>query len=160
MEADRKLKIYLDSSVVNHLFADDTPDRKQDTLRLWDECRVGKYEVFASPVVIYEIEKCHEPKRSQLLEKMNLIEFVTLQETDDINELAAEYIQKGVFKEKDFNDCLHVAYAVASDCDVVISWNFKHLVNEKTRNKVKVVNASNRYKEIAIVSPDDFLAGV
>jgi len=160
MEAGGKLRVYLDTSVVNHLFAYDTPDRKQDTTRLWEECRAGKFEVFASPVVLYEIGRCEEPKRSWLLEKMRLIEFLTLEETKEANDLAADYIRNGVFKERDFDDCLHVAYAVVSGCDLVISWNFKHLVNDKTRGKVKVVNATNRYKEIGIVSPTEFLMGV
>jgi hypothetical protein len=37
--------------------------------------------------------------------------------------------------------------------DVIISWNFKHLVNYNTINKVKIVNAINKYEEISIISP-------
>jgi predicted nucleic acid-binding protein len=146
MGAEKKLRIYLDSSVVNHLFADDTPNRMRDTIRLWEECGAGKYDVFVSPVVLYEIGKCKEPKRSQMLEKMNLIEFENLEETDEVNELAAEYIKHGVLTEKSLNDCLHIAYAVVNNCDVVVSWNFKHLVRFKTNDKVKIVNAINRYR--------------
>jgi len=43
--------------------------------------------------------------------------------------------------------------AVIYNCDITISWNFKHLVNFKTINKVKVVNAIHLYKEISIISP-------
>jgi|GEM_PF-5162530 len=33
----RKLRLYLDTSVISHLFADDTPEKMQHTKRLWDE---------------------------------------------------------------------------------------------------------------------------
>ena len=56
-------------------------------------------------------------------------------------------------------DCLHIATAVVNDCDLIVSWNFKHLVNYKTISKVRVVNAINRYKEIGIVSPTMLVEG-
>jgi hypothetical protein len=61
--------------------------------------------------------------------------------------------------EKDFNDCLHIAYAAVNGCDTILSWNFRHMVNNVTRGKVRTVNAISRYNEIGIVSPDDFLMG-
>jgi hypothetical protein len=42
---------------------------------------------------------------------------------------------------------------------VILSWNFKHIVNDATRGKAKVVNAISQYNEIVIVSPDEFLLG-
>jgi hypothetical protein len=40
METDRKLKIYLDTSIPNHLFADDKPDWMSVTWWFWDRCIV------------------------------------------------------------------------------------------------------------------------
>jgi len=48
---------------------------------------------------------------------------------------------------------LHIAYAVVYNCDVIVSWNFKHMVNFRTIDRVRIVNAINRYREIAICSP-------
>lgn len=42
----------------------------------------------------------------------------------------------------------------------MVSWNFKHLANVKTINKVKIVNAINWYREISIVPPTMLLEGV
>ena len=149
----RKLKIYLDTSMISHLFADDTPEKMQDSNRLWEKCINGEYEIFISDIVTNEIRRCSEPKRGQMLEKMRQIEFQILPETSEISELANEYIKGGVLKEKNLDDCLHIAYAVINNCDVIVSWNFKHLVNFKTINKIKVVNTMQRYKEIGIISP-------
>ena len=149
----RKLKLYLDTSTISHLFADDAPEKMQDTNRLWEMLMNDEYEVYISDVVINEIRRCAEQKREQMLEKMRQIDFQVLSETDEITELAAEYIKGGVLKEKSLDDCLHIAYAVINHCDVIVSWNFKHLVNFKTINKVKVVNTMHRYKEINIMTP-------
>jgi hypothetical protein len=65
----------------------------------------------------------------------------------------------GILREKDLDDCLHIAHAVVYGCDIILSWNFRHIVNDETKSKVKVVNAISRYNEIEIVSPDIFLKG-
>ena len=155
----KKLQIYLDTSVISHLFADDTPDKMADTNKLWEDFKADKYDIFISTVTAEEIQKCSEPKRSKMAEKLGEIDFNVLEETDEINNLADEYLNHGVLTKKSMDDCLHIAYAVVTNCDIIISWNFKHLVNYRTINKVKVVNAVNHYKEISIISPTMLLEG-
>lgn len=149
----RKLKLYLDTSTISHLFATDTPHKMEDTNLLWTDLIKGKHDIFISPVVISEIKKCPEPRQSLMFEKLHQIKFQILNETDEVYTLAAEYIKGGVLNPKSSDDCLHIAYAVIYNCDVIVSWNFKHLVNFKTINKIKVVNTILMYKEIGIISP-------
>ncbi|MCL2356236.1 MAG: type II toxin-antitoxin system VapC family toxin [Defluviitaleaceae bacterium] len=149
----KNLKIYLDTSIISYLFADDTLEKMNDTLLLWKDLSSGKHDIFVSPIVINEIRKCAEPKQSMMFEKLKQINFRILKETDEIFALADEYIKGGVLSAKSRDDCMHIAYAVVYNCDVIVSWNFKHLVNFKTINKVKVVNAIHLYKEISIISP-------
>ena len=155
----RKLRLYFDTSTISHLFAEDTPDKMRDTNLLWEDVINGKYEIFISPVVIDEIEGCNEPKRSQMFKRLGQIQFQILTQTDEIVRLAEEYITGGVLKEKSYADCLHIAFAVVYNCDIIISWNFKHLVNYMTINKVKIVNATNHYKEINIMPPINATGG-
>ncbi len=156
----RKLKLYLDTSVISHLFADDTPERMEDTNKLWADFIGGKYDLFISQVVTEEIQQCPEAKRAKLLEKMEQVQLNVLADTDEVDSLANEYISGGVLREKSFDDCMHIAFAVVYDCDLIVSWNFKHLVNYKTIHKVKIANAINRYKEISIVPPSMLLEEV
>jgi len=149
----KKLKIYLDTSVISHLFAEDTPDKMIDTNRLWEDLKSGKYDIFISTVTILEIQRCSEPKLSKMIARLDEIDFHILEETDEINNLADEYVNNGVLTKKSMDDCMHIAFAVVSNSDVIVSWNFKHLVNYKTISKVKIVNAINRYKEISIITP-------
>jgi len=155
----RKLKLYLDTSTISHLFAEDTPDKMNDTHNLWLDLTSGKYDVFISPVVIEEINKCPEPRQSMMFEKLNQLKFQALKETNEIYLLADEYIKGGVLREKSRDDCLHIAYAVVYNCDAIVSWNFKHLVNFKTINKIRVVNTIHMYKEIGIISPTMLIEG-
>ncbi|MCL2617973.1 MAG: type II toxin-antitoxin system VapC family toxin [Defluviitaleaceae bacterium] len=149
----RKLKLYLDTSTISHLFAEDTPEKMNDTHILWDGLINGKYEIFISPVVIDEIRKCPEPRQSKMFEKLEQLKFQVLREADEVFLLADEYIKGGVLREKSRDDCLHIAYAVVYSCDAIVSWNFKHLVNFKIINKIRVVNTIHMYKEIGIISP-------
>jgi len=145
--------------VISHLFANDAPDKMDDTNRLWEELIDKKYKTLISPLVTEEIEKCSEPKRNQMFEKLAQIEFQMLNRTNETNQLAKEYLIKGVLNEKNRDDCLHIAFAVVNTCDFIVSWNFKHLVNVKTINKIKIVNAINHYREIGIISPTMLIEG-
>ena len=70
----KRLKIYLDTSVISHLDAPDVPDKQEDTRKLWKAIQGGEYDVYVSPIVIGEVMDCAEPKRSVLLEYMSAIQ--------------------------------------------------------------------------------------
>ena len=62
----KKLKVYLDTSVISHLIQEDVPEKKADTRQLWEMFRTGRYDVYLSTVTLEEIDDCPEPKRGQL----------------------------------------------------------------------------------------------
>jgi predicted nucleic acid-binding protein len=149
----KKIKIYLDTSVISHLQANDTPEKMQETLELWEHIKAGKYEVFVSDIVLKELRNCIEPKQTELFRAMQGINANILQTNDEVIYLAKCYINNNVLTQKSYDDCLHIALAVISNCDLLVSWNFKHLVNYKTNKGIKIINAINDYKEIFVVSP-------
>ena len=149
----RRTRVYLETSAISHLDAPDVPDKMADTKLFWQDLSDGKYEIFISPVVVVEIERTAEPKRGFMLEKMKALELQLLAESGEAKALAEEYLRQGVLTPKSRDDCLHIAYAVAYQCDVIVSWNFRHMVNYRTIDRVRIVNAINRYREIAICSP-------
>ena len=155
----RKPKIYLDTSVISHLAAPDAPNWQADTRILWKAIQAGDYDVCISPVVIGELYECTEPKLSFLLTQLGLIQYVELQETDEVLELAQKYIDAGVLRQKSFDDCQHIAYACVYNCDMLIAWNHKHLVNVNTISGVKGVNALAGYREMPIYTPTMLILG-
>ena len=153
------LRIYLDTSVISHLDAPDVPDKQDDTRKLWDEIQAGKYTAFISPMVVLEMDDCSEPKWSVLTKQLQAINYTLLQETDEVIELATRYLDAGVLQRKSFDDCQHIAYACVNNCDMIVSWNFKHMVNIRTISGVKSVNALAGYKEMPIYTPTMLISG-
>jgi predicted nucleic acid-binding protein len=151
--------LYLDTSIISHLYAPDRLDWQEDTRRFWEDVKAGVYEIFISPVVVAEIERCKEPKRSFLLEQLQLAEYVVLEKTDEIGDLAQRYIAADILKPKNFDDCQHIVYACVHSCDMLLSWNFTHLVNIKTISGVKGVNALAGYREMPIYTPTMLISG-
>lgn len=153
----RKLKIYLDTSVISYLQQEDSPERMKDTLKLWKRFESKDFEIFLSQVTLNEVEQCPEPKRSTLYDYLSRVEYTTLTITEEILELAQKIIDIGILKPKSFDDCQHIAAAVVCNCDCIISWNFKHIVNIKTIRGVRAITNLEGYKDIDIVNPSVLL---
>jgi len=149
----KKLKIYLDTSTISHLEAFDVPEKMSDTHKLWDLLKAGIHNIFISPTVITELMDCPEVKRIKLFEHLKDLEYTILDETEEVRILAQAYLDSSILRPRCVADSKHIAHAVVENCDVIVSWNFKDLVNVKTINGVRSVNAVNNYKAIDIVSP-------
>ena len=52
----KKLKLYLDTSVISHLDQQDAQEKMQDTQLLWEEIKIGLYDVAISDIVFAEIK--------------------------------------------------------------------------------------------------------
>lgn len=149
----RKLKVYLDTSVVSYLYQVDAPEKMQNTLDLWELFRNKTYEVYISDIVIREISGCNEEKLKILLDYLNQIDYNIIKTTEDTVELAGKFIDFGILKQKSFDDCQHIAAAILAGCDIIISWNFKHIVNVKTIRGVKIITTLEGYKDLLIYPP-------
>jgi hypothetical protein len=125
-----------------------------DTLLFWEELKTGKYEVTVSDLTLLEIRQSPESKQASMFNYLGEIDYAVLHENKEINVLADEYVENGVLSRKNRGDCVHIAFATLSECDVIVSWNFKHMVRLKTIQGVRIVNAKNGYfKPIEIVQP-------
>ena len=73
--------------------------------------------------------------------------------TEEINELAKEYVKSGIFPEKYIDDARHIACATTYNLDIILSWNFKHIVKRKTIIMTEQINLMQGYKNVEIYSP-------
>jgi predicted nucleic acid-binding protein len=153
------LKLYLDTSVISHLQAIDTPEKMRDTIKLWEDIKNGKYEVYISNTTIGEINECAEPKRSFMLDRLKEIDLNIVNAETEIDDLAQEFIKLGILKEKSIDDCIHIATALLLKCDIIISWNFKHIVNDKTIEGVKTISQTKKLDSIKIYCPSILIGG-
>lgn len=151
---DKKLTLYFDTSVVSHLDHLDNPQNTLITQKLWDSCKKQEYIVFISELVLIELEGCNPAKKSKLYSYLRQIDYNLIFLTEEISNLAEEYINSAIIPQKYRSDALHIAAATVSNCDFLVSWNFKHIVRAKTILGVNGVNKLAGYKEIQIVSPN------
>lgn len=100
---------------------------------------------------------CSERKRNKLYDYLSDIEYTKLEINTEIVELAQKIIDMGILRPKSFDDCQHIAAAVVSACDCIISWNFKHIVNIKTIRGVRAITNLEGYKGIDIINPSVLL---
>ena len=149
----KRLTLYFDTSIFNFVFANDAPDKKTITLKLIEEIRAGKYEIFISDIVLREILEAPDTKKVKLVKLIQDLQPVELEFTAECYELAHEYIKKGVIPLRYEDDAFHIAVASVNNLDAIISWNFKHIVKLKTKKEVLGINALMGYKEIEIYSP-------
>lgn len=143
----KKLKIYLDTSVINFLFADDVPEFRKITEDFFENyVKADKYIVYISDVVIAEIEKTKsEDKKKQLLEVIQKYSLRILALDSTSNALAAVYVKEKIIPERKLEDAQHIAIATCNQMDVLLSWNFKHLSNIQKQIGVKIINEKEGY---------------
>ena len=155
----RKLKIYFDTTVISHLDQQDAPEKMADTQRLWEKVKAGMFDVVLSNVDFEELLECSPEKRATLANYLAQISYARIEVDQDMLRIAGKIIDLGILRQKSFDDCQHIAAAIVSGCDAIVSWNFKHIVNHKTMQGVKAITALEGYADLLIYTPSALIGG-
>lgn len=112
----------------------------------------GDYSMVISEVTLLELEKAPAAVRAHL-ERVpeSLVEVLALDA--EAEALAAEYIHDGAVGKNERADALHIALATAARVDVLVSWNFKHIVNLRRIHAFNAVNLKQGYPVLEIRNP-------
>ena len=152
----KKLRIYLDTSVINFLFTDDAPDFRRVTEEFFDR-HAAKYELYGSDVLVRELNADPDaPRRERHLRTLadHRVAILPVSRDEEVAHLADAYMRHGVVPIRNRDDAFHVAYATVFEIDVVLSWNFKHLANLRREARFMTVNHEEGYgHSLRIVSP-------
>lgn len=149
----KKQRIYLDTSVFGGYFDDEF---QEFTKPLFARINSGEFTIIFSTMLEGELELAPEKVRQLVREIENEnAEFV--EETNEAVELATEYIAENVVGKTSYPDCLHIALATIHQADMLISWNFKHIVNIQRIRGYNSINIKNGYKQLEIRSPRDII---
>lgn len=147
-----RLRIYLDTSVFSAILDARKPERQESTREFW--MRLAEFDAATSELARSELGQTPELNlRTQLLELLNPVSLIPI--TGDMLDAAWRYIQSGAFTRPMYNDAVHVAAAVLTRQDVLVSWNFRHLVNRRRRALINQVNVSSGWPSIEIVAPPE-----
>jgi len=149
-------KIYLETTVFNYYFDTDR-DAHTDTVKLFDEIKAGKYEVFTSIYVMDELAKAGEPKRSNMLELIEKYDIIVVPADEETEKLADIYINEKVIPTSKQLDSLHIACASVNDVDYIFSFNFRHINRIKTKEMTSIINIREGYKPVKITVPAEVI---
>lgn len=147
-DKDSKFKVYADTSVFGGVFDDNFSDASQlffelvynQTFELVVSTTIEK-EIFAAP----EHVKVLYNEILPITKKINISEKAI--------ELQDAYLKEQILTSKWEDDALHIALATVEKCKMIVSWNFKHIVNYKKIPLYNAVNILNGYERIEIYSP-------
>jgi len=149
----KKQRIYIDTSVFGGYF---DSEFEEFTKPLFDRIEKEEFIILFSPVTQDELENAPSRVRSLVTSlKSSQTEF--LETTDEAVDLATEYIAEKVVGETSYADCLHIALATINRADLLVSWNFKHIVNIERIRGYNSINIKNGYKQLEIRSPRDLM---
>jgi predicted nucleic acid-binding protein len=145
-------RVYADSSVFGGVF---DSEFERASKEFFNGVRDGRFQLVISASVEDELAAGPIQVR-EFLEDM--LAYADLTEvTEEAIALRRAYLSRGVVAEQYATDALHVAAATVAGCDVIVSWNFRHIVSFRRIPLYNATNALNGYNPIAIHSPLEVL---
>jgi len=145
----RQIRVYIDTSVFGG--TQDEEFRLQSEA-LFEQVRRGRYLLLISEVTLAELSGAPARVQEAFL-ALPAEHIVQVPVGEEAERLADAYIAAGVLGPARRGDALHVAAATIARSDVIVSWNFKHIVNYQRIHQFNGVNALKGYPELEIHSP-------
>jgi predicted nucleic acid-binding protein len=146
------MRIYVDTSVYGGAF---DAEFQSASCMLFEEVRKGTFDVVVSPLVLDEIARAPDKVQSFFADMEPSLLRVEIDEAAYM--LQQAYLDSSVVAEKWAADALHVAVATVTECRVIVSWNFKHIVNFRRIPLYNGVNQIQGYGPIAIHTPQEIV---
>jgi predicted nucleic acid-binding protein len=146
------IRVYADTSVFGGV---NDEEFKVASRRFFNLVRGGKFEIVVSTVVTEELNKAPAATRRLYDDIWEMTERVPI--TAQALNLRDAYLRAGIIGPRWAADALHVAIATVSGCSLVVSWNFKHIVNFRKIPLYNAINRANGYGEIGIYTPQEVI---
>ncbi|MFZ1792039.1 MAG: PIN domain protein [Anaerolineae bacterium] len=142
-------RVYVDTSVIGGCLDDEFSLWSKG---LFEDFRKGNYKAVISEITEAEIQTAPEPVRN-LLDELLALKSEKLLLTDEAIQLSDIYLKRQIVTHKFQSDALHIALATISESDVLVSWNFKHIVHLDKIRQFNAVNMEKGYRALQIYSP-------
>lgn len=143
----------MDTSVFGGLF---DMEFEKETLLLFEKVKSGQVICVYSDLT--ESELSTAPERVRIFfENLTNEQKEKVAVTPDALRLAETYIKEKVVGETSFDDCVHIAAATVHKVDLLVSWNFKHIVNVYRIRGYNSINMRLGYTTLSIHSPKEIV---
>ena len=150
----KRLYVYVDASVIGGC---EDKEFAQSSLTLWQLFIDGVYIQVLSEHTLRELSGAPENVRTRLLDVPEAHQII-LADTPEADALAEAYLAHGIVGPGSRSDALHVALASTARVDVMVSWNFRHIVNLGRIRLFNAVNMEQGYGWIEIRTPREVLS--
>jgi predicted nucleic acid-binding protein len=147
------MRIYIDTSVIGGVYDDEFAESTNEFFRKVDS---GEFTLVVSELLRTELLRAPERVRDYLV-KFAPREIEEVKLSDEALDLADRYIAEKVVGATSIGDCQHIAIATVYKVDVLVSWNFKHIVNLKRIRGYNSVNLRSGYPMLEIRTPIEVL---
>lgn len=147
------MRIYIDTSVIGGCEDEEFRDH---SIRLMECFARGDFVLVLSNLTLQELAEAPEGVRWRL-GKVPEEHILVLQLDAEARELAEAYISEGVITATMRADARHIAMATVARVDVLVRWNFKHIVNLNRIRGFNSVNLRRGYPGLEIRSPREVL---
>ncbi len=146
-------RFYFDTSVFGGVF---DKEFEEFSFQLFERVKLGQLICVYSDLT--ESELLDAPKKVVAYFKnlpQQYMERVVV--NDEILALASKYISEKVVGQTSFDDCVHIATATIHKADILVSWNFKHIVNVYRIRGYNAINIRSNYSLLEIRSPKEII---
>jgi len=148
MKEREKIRTYVDTSVYGGVFDDEFDIASQ---KFFNQVKGKEFILVTSVVVQDELNSAPEDVKVFFFEMLSYSEIIPM--TQEALNLRESYLEAGIVSSKYANDALHVAMATIAGCDMILSWNFKHIVHFDKIPLYNAINVLKGYHPISIYSP-------
>jgi predicted nucleic acid-binding protein len=146
------LRAYTDTSVFGRVHDEEFAEASAAFFALAEEDR---FHLLVSPLVIAELRGSPAPVQAWYDRIQPLLELVLV--SDAALTLRDAYLDAGVVTPRWADDALHVALATVADAELIVSWNFRHLVNYGRIRGYNAVNLLSGYRTLDIRAPNEVI---
>jgi predicted nucleic acid-binding protein len=146
-------RTYVDASVFGGLFDEEFAE---DSRTFFQQVERGRFAILTSALVADELANAPAPVREEYDRLLPRAELVAVEAAS--LRLQAAYLSAGILTPRWADDALHVALATVVGADLIVSWNFRHIVHFDKAPLYNAVNVLHGYRELAIHSPSEVIA--
>lgn len=154
-----KPKVYIETTIVSYLTAWPSRDlvraAHQQITREWWQGSAASFDLYSSQAVVREAsggDPDAAAQRTKVLEGMPVLEL-----TPEARDLAEQLLEQAALPRKAAVDALHIAIAVVSGMDYMLTWNCTHIANATMRGRIESICRSNGYEPPIICTPEELM---
>ncbi len=157
-----KPRVYVETTVVSYLVARPSRNaivqsRQRATQQLWEEYS-DHFEFVISNIVLSEAREGDSVPVQKRLEV--LADLTVLEMPIEVVLLVQNLIDAGAVPQDSLPDAEHIAIATVNNVKYLVSWNYKHIVNETKRNLINEVCHNAGFEPTILCTPTDLMEAI